>query len=158
MPPPHGKQKHASDYPMSPGENTQSFQDNHLPFDDSDFYSMKLVLEDWAKRGFDGDLNSTRAAAGYVSITTENWVPGQAPFLHFEIHKLKGKKRIFWQGCNWVARIFTCDSRSGAFQKMHGCIGDEPTLIYTLNSVPNRGWNGFEYGGSFDLEHFYLYR
>lgn len=142
---------------MSPGENTEAFQINHLPFGDTDFYSMKLVLDDWVKRGFDGDLNLDGAKRGYVSIATESWVPEQEPFVYFELHKLKGKKRLFWQGCNWVARIFTCDSRSGAFAKMHGCIGDERTLINTLNAVPRRGWNGLQFGSHYDLEHFYLY-
>jgi hypothetical protein len=142
---------------MSPGENTRAFQENHLPFDDSDFHALKLVLEDWTKKGFIGELNLDGAEAGYVSVTTENWVPGQDPFMSFEVHKLKGKKRLFWQGYNWVARIFTCESRSGAFPKMHGSIGNEPTLIYTLNAVPNKGWNGFAFGSRFDLEHFYIY-
>lgn len=142
---------------MSPGENTEAFQINHLPFDDADFYSMKLVLEDWVKRGFDGDLDLDGAKRGYVLVTTENWVPGQGPFVYFEIHKLKGKKRLFWQGRNWVARIFTCESRSGAFPTMHGCIGDEWTLISTLNAVARRGWNGLQYGSCHGLEHFYLY-
>lgn len=142
---------------MSPGQNTREFQNNHLPFNDSDFHALKLVLEDWTKRGFNGELNLDGAEAGYVCITTENWVSSQDPFVHFEVHKLKGKKRLFWQGRNWVARMFTCESRSGAFPKMHGCIGDEPTLIYTLNAVPKRGWTGFEYGSVFNLEDFYLY-
>ena len=143
---------------MTLGEESAAFEINHLAYDETDFHGMKLVLEDWAKRGFTGDLNLDAAGRGYVTITTENWVPHHDdPFVSFELHKLKGKKRLFWQGKNWVARIFTCQNLSGAFATMHGCLSAS-TLIFTMNEVPNRGWNGRWFGRSERLEDFYLYR
>lgn len=142
---------------MTPGEEHPAFQSNHIAFDDTDFHGMKLALQDWSKRGFDGDLNLEAAARGYVTITCANWVPDHDdPFVSFEVHKLKGKKRLFWQGTNWVTRIFTCQSRNGAFATMHGCVSAS-TLIYTMNEVPNRGWNGWAFGRGENLESFYLY-
>jgi hypothetical protein len=142
---------------MTLGEDNPSFQVNHIAFDDVDFHGMKLVLEDWSKRGFNGDLNLDSAQRGYVTITTENWVPNhEDPFLSFEVHKLKGKKRLFIQGTNWVARIFTCQSSKGAFPRVHGCM-TAPTLIFTMNEVPGHSWNGREFGRGENLEQFYLY-
>ena len=142
---------------MTVGEESASFQLNHLPFDDTDFHGMKLVLEDWASKGFVGDLNVEAATRGYITITTRNWVANHDdPYVSFELHKLKGKKRLLWQGTNWVARIFTCQNQKGAFATLHGCVSAS-TLIYTMNEVPNRGWNGVEFGRWQPLESYYLY-
>jgi len=84
---------------MTVGEDSASFQLNHLPFDDTDFHGMKLVLEDWASKGFVGDLNVEAATRGYITITTRNWVANHDdPYVSFELHKLKGKNACYGRG------------------------------------------------------------
>ncbi len=137
---------------MTPGEDTEAFRANHLPWDDSDFYGLKLVLEDWAKKGFEGELNTTAAMAGYVTVTTKEWTGNRTAFVMFELHKLKGKKRMFWQGTHWASRMFTCQSRDGAFPAMFGCIG-APTLIYALQRSIDEAGSGMPSGSR--LEQYY---
>lgn len=116
---------------MTEGENTELFRNQHRPWSDVDFYGMKLILDDWSKKGFVGELDRSSSESGYVTLTTRNWEASDGTYVMIELHKLKGKKVLLWQTTKWAARFFTCQSMHGAFPVMRGCIG-APTLIYAL--------------------------
>lgn len=119
---------------MSAETTNEAFCLNHLPWTDTDFYGMKLVLDDWARKGFTGELDRTSADFGFVTLITSDLAPDEGSYDMIEFHKLKGKKVLFWQTTRWVARFFSCQSMSGAFPCMRGCIG-APTLIYALQKA-----------------------
>jgi hypothetical protein len=95
---------------------------NHLAWTDFDMHYLNGALNDWAKKGFEGELETREAESGVVAITTRNWTSKGAPFVTMEIHKLKGKNYFFgWQRTRWVIRLFSCESYERAFSVMHGC-------------------------------------
>ena len=137
---------------MTPGEDTASFRASHQPWNETDMYGLKLVLDDWSKKGFIGELNNNGASAGYVSITTRDWTSDDGRYAMMELHKLKGKKVLLWQTTQWAVRFFSCQSLHGAFPEMHGCIG-APTLILALQRAVDEIGHGVA-GGS-RLEQYY---
>lgn len=95
----------------------------HLAWTDDDTYSFNLILTEWARKGFEGELDVNHMDSGFVSITTQNWISGNAPFVQFELHKLRGKGGWFGrQKAKWLVRLYSCESYDGAFAGMHGCV------------------------------------
>ncbi|MBU0593853.1 MAG: hypothetical protein KKH74_08975 [Gammaproteobacteria bacterium] len=94
----------------------------HLIWTDSDTKLLNDILNNWAKSGFEGELDTQSVDEGIVAITTRNWIQVGAPFVTMEIHKIRGKITFFGgQKTQWVIRLFSCESYDRAFSVMHGC-------------------------------------
>lgn len=95
----------------------------HLEWTDSDLNGLRLVLNEWTRKGFDGALDRKNIKDGYISITTNNWVNGQLPFVIIELHKLDGGEGlIYGRNAEWVVQILTCHNIEGALPIKHGCV------------------------------------
>ncbi len=127
---------------MTTGEDLPVFHANHLPFTAKDFRTLKLVVADWVTQGFTGNLNTESAGRGYITFITPIKLRETRAHFGFEIHKLKGRKFLFWQTKQWVARLFTCQSLDGAFSQIDRCVGHRYALMSTLNAVMNGDRDG----------------
>lgn len=94
----------------------------HLPFSDMDMHGLDMILHEWAKKGFEGEVETRNAQAGCISITTRNWTKNGCPFVTMELHKLRGKRGFFGQKSKWIVRLYSCESLSGLYAQMHGCV------------------------------------
>jgi hypothetical protein len=141
---------------LTPGEDTPTFQENHLPFSQRDFRVLRLVVESWVGQGFTGNLNTESAERGYITFIIPFNQRESRAYFGFEIHKLKGKSFLFWRTTQWVARLFTCQSLDGAFAEIGKCLGHRYSLMSTLNAVVNLDVGGDSFGREEKLEQLYV--
>lgn len=111
----------------------------HLPWTDVDLNGLKLVLEEWARKGFEGDLDRRSLDNGFVTITTKNWLPGRQSFVMMELHKLDGGKGWFGRKTNWVVQLYSCHNIEGALASRQGCVGGRSVLSALDNGLNDVG-------------------
>ena len=117
----------------------------HLPFSGSDLKLLRGYAELYQTRGINNILDAKTATKGYITITAKNWLPDfDAPFISFEIHKMRGKKVLFCRQTHyWLARVITSQNRNGAFAVDHGYIPRMLVYAGILNEVLSHRWDGF---------------
>jgi hypothetical protein len=140
---------------VTSGENSSAFHANHLPFTAKDFRILKLVVENWVTHGFTGNLNTESAGRGYITFITPIKLRETRAHFGFEIHKLRGRKFLFWQTKKWVAQLFTCQSEDGAFSEINRCVGLRYGLMSTLNAVISGDKDGARFACADELENNY---
>lgn len=114
----------------------------HLAWNETDRRFLNEILNHWASKGFEGELDVANVEYGFISITTRNWAPDDGSFVRMELHKLIGEKGFFGRKTNWVVRLFSCASYEGAFPVMHGCVCASSTFLALDRAALDAG-NGF---------------
>ena len=114
----------------------------HLPWTDVDLNGLKLVLEEWSRKGFEGDLDRRSLDSGLVTITTKNWLPSHPGFVMMELHKLDSGKGWFGRKTNWVVQLYSCYNMEGALAIRQGCVNGQ-SILGALDNGLNDVGNGF---------------
>ena len=128
----------------APEMTDSNFRANHLPYSSVDLDLLKGHAERWAQHGHKSSLSLETASQGFITITAKNWLDEfSAPFIRFEIHKIRGKKLLFWQTRIWAVQVLTAQNGSGVFPVVHGCIPQMQIFVHILDDILSRRWGGF---------------
>ena len=120
---------------------TEIQAEKHLPWNDVDFYGLKLILKEWACKGFSGELDMKLMEAGVVTIITASWCPGHAPYIMMQLHKLEANNRWFWVRKKWGVQLFFCQTLDGALPARLGCVSGKSIFTALENAIREMGNN-----------------